>query len=148
MRVLITGGTGLLGSALCYTASNDIDGVPLNSKSCDLKDYEASKKVISHLHSIAPFQAIIHCAARVGGLFRNLREPVQMLNDNLQINTNVLAIANELNINRVVCVLSTCIFPDKIDYPIKPDQLHDGKPHHSNEGYAYAKRMLEVACRA
>ena len=34
---------------------------------------------------------------------------------------------------------STCVFPDKIAYPITEDQIHDGAPHSSNEGYAYAK---------
>jgi GDP-L-fucose synthase len=42
---------------------------------------------------------------------------------------------------------STCVFPDKIAYPITEDQIHDGPPHSSNEGYAYAKRMVEVLSR-
>ena len=44
----------------------------------------------------------------------------------------------------MVSCLSTCIFPDKTSYPINENMLHDGCPHHSNDAYAYAKRMLEV----
>ncbi len=47
----------------------------------------------------------------------------------------------------MVCFLSTCIYPDKVKYPITEDQLHNGLPHPSNEGYAMAKRMLESQCR-
>jgi GDP-L-fucose synthase len=149
MNIIITGGTGLVGSALASTSCDkNINCIQLNSKHCDLKDYNQSLKVISEIHRSKPISIIIHCAARVGGLYRNMREPVEMMNDNLLINTNILNIAHLLNINKVVCVLSTCIFPDKVEYPIKVEDLHMGPPHSSNEGYAYAKRILEVQCKA
>lgn len=44
--------------------------------------------------------------------------------------------------------LSTCIFPDKTHYPIDEGMIHNGPPHHSNYGYAYAKRMIDVLNRA
>ena len=40
--------------------------------------------------------------------------------------------------------LSTCIFPDKTTYPIDETMVHNGPPHESNFGYAYAKRMIDV----
>ena len=147
MNVIVTGGTGLVGSALKQTCG-DINCIPINSKVADLRDYNQSLKAISEIQKSTPIDAIIHCAARVGGLYRNMREPVEMMNDNLLINTNILNIAHTLNINKVVCVLSTCIFPDKVEYPIKVEDLHNGPPHTSNEGYAYAKRILEVQCKA
>jgi len=147
MNVVVTGGTGLVGSALSLT-SGDINCIPINSKVADLRDYNRSLQSISDIHNSTPIDVIIHCAARVGGLYRNMREPVEMMNDNLLINTNILNIAHTLNINKVVCVLSTCIFPDKVEYPIKVEDLHNGPPHPSNEGYAYAKRILEVQCKA
>ena len=47
-----------------------------------------------------------------------------------------------------VSMLSTCIFPDKTTYPIDETMLHDGPPHPSNEGYAYAKRLIDTMNRA
>lgn len=47
----------------------------------------------------------------------------------------------------MVSCLSTCIFPDKTTYPIDEMMIHNGPPHHSNEGYAYAKRMIDVINR-
>jgi GDP-L-fucose synthase len=147
-HILITGGSGLLGHALQATIPLNYTAMCINTSICNLCDYSSSKTRIQQLHESQPFDAIIHCAARVGGLFRNLNEPVEMLNDNLQINTNILRIAHELDIDKVVCVMSTCIFPNDIEYPIYPNQLHEGEPHKSNASYAHAKRLLDVACRA
>lgn len=51
-------------------------------------------------------------------------------------------------VRKVVSCLSTCIFPDKTSYPIDETMIHNGPPHTSNEGYAYAKRMVDVQNRA
>ena len=48
----------------------------------------------------------------------------------------------------MIAILSTCIFPDKTNYPINEKMLHDGPPHKSNEEYAYAKRILQIHCNA
>ncbi len=49
---------------------------------------------------------------------------------------------------KLISFMSTCIFPDKCDYPLNERDLHKGPPHPSNFGYAYAKRMLEVQSSA
>jgi GDP-L-fucose synthase len=72
---------------------------------------------------------------------------VEFFRDNVAINDNVLACCKEFGVRKVVSCLSTCIFPDKTTYPIDESMLHDGPPHSSNEGYAYAKRMLDVLSR-
>ena len=51
-------------------------------------------------------------------------------------------------VTKLVSMLSTCIFPDKTSYPIDETMLHDGPPHPSNEGYAYAKRLIDTMNRA
>lgn len=48
---------------------------------------------------------------------------------------------------KLVSCLSTCIFPDATTYPIDETMIHNGPPHASNEGYAYAKRMVDVQNR-
>jgi GDP-L-fucose synthase len=53
---------------------------------------------------------------------------------------NVIKSCHEFGVKRLICALSTCIYPDKIEYPIQEEDLHKGAPHPSNEGYAYAKR--------
>jgi len=116
------------------------------SKHADLRKYHQVEALID---AYGPFDGIIHVAANVGGLYKNMLYPVEMLEDNLLMNTNILRAAHKANIDHVVCFLSTCIFPDEVrQYPIGIEDLHQGPPHPSNEGYAYAKRMMEVQCRA
>ena len=140
-KVIITGGSGLLGSAFKKIKSK-FDFIFLTSKDADLTDYKKSKEVFKKHNP----DYVIHLAAYVGGLFKNMKNNVQMYENNMLINLNVLKICHELNINKIICCLSTCIFPDNIKYPINETQLHDGSPHTSNYGYSYAKRMLEVQC--
>lgn len=149
-RVLVTGGSGLVGHGLQNVATSypELELIFVNSKDCDLRDATA---VHNLLLNHTPLDGIIHCAANVGGLFKNMREPVQMYEDNVLMNTILLREAHALNIQNVVCILSTCIFPESVassGIEMNATHLHDGPPHPSNEGYAYAKRIMEVHCRA
>jgi GDP-L-fucose synthase len=83
----------------------------------------------------------------VGGLFKNMNQKVDMFEKNLLINYNVVKCCYLHKVKKMIACLSTCIFPDKITYPINEGMLHEGPPHNSNDAYAYAKRMLEVQCR-
>lgn len=96
------------------------------------------------------YDAIIHLAARVGGIKANLNNMADFYTENMEINNNLLKYACFSDIPKVVSLLSTCVYPDApyITYPLTEEQLHAGPPHHSNFGYAYAKRMVDVASRA
>merc|ERR1712157_234386 len=83
----------------------------------------------------------------VGGLYGNMRANLEFFRINMAINDNVLSLAKEFKVEKVVSCLSTCIFPDKTSYPIDETMVHNGPPHSSNEGYAYAKRMIDVLNR-
>ena len=64
------------------------------------------------------------------------------------INTNVIESARKAGVKNLVAFLSTCVFPDKVEYPLTVDQIQLGEPHESNYPYAYAKRMADVQIRA
>ena len=71
-----------------------------------------------------------------------------MYQENMALNHNVLFAAQACGVRKFISVLSTCIFPDHIEsYPFDESTIHLGPPHPSNEGYAYAKRMLEIESR-
>jgi len=140
MKVLVTGGTGLVGTAI---KSIQPDWVYLSSKDCDLNDFNSVQTLLQKINP----DVIIHLAANVGGLFKNASKRLEMFNSNLLLNYNLLENAYRLNIKRVICCLSTCIFPDGLNRVLTENDLHLGEPHISNYGYAYAKRMMEVQCR-
>jgi GDP-L-fucose synthase len=136
MKLLITGGTGLVGSAI----NADFK---ISSKDVDLKNFHetnAAFKVIKPTH-------VIHCAGRVGGLGGNMNAKGEYYYDNIMINTNVIEACRISKVKKLICFLSTCVFPDKTEYPLNEEMIHLGEPHHSNFGYAYAKRMAEVQIR-
>lgn len=143
--ILVTGGTGLVGSALNSISKNyDYQFIFLSSKDCDLTNYTQTYNTFAKYKP----DFVIHLAACVGGLFKNMAFKVDMFENNILINTNVLKVCHFLKVKKVVSCLSTCIFPDNTTYPIDESMLHNGPPHFSNDAYAYAKRMLEVQSRA
>lgn len=149
MKIIVTGGSGLVGQAIKTVVTNDSKSsqdsyVFLSSSNCDLTNYRETLTVFKK-HSP---DYVIHLAAYVGGLFKNMNQKVDMLEKNLQINYNLVKVCHEVNVKKVICCLSTCIFPDKTTYPIDESMLHNGPPHNSNDAYAYAKRMLEIHCNA
>lgn len=127
---------------------------------------------------------VIHLAALVGGLFKNMKYKLTFLRDNCLINDNVMWAAKEHSVGsfsrsepfwrapaapphgpsqpapdrsdlllprlgfsqveKVISCLSTCVFPDKVSYPIDESHVHLGPPHSSNFGYAHGKRLVDV----
>ena len=152
-RVLVTGGRGLIGSAIQKEISESEDSeewIFIDSRHADLRKEDDVRRVIGKelLECENPDDLIIlHLASRVGGIFENKKYNADFYMDNSRMNENVIRISNELGINRVISCLSTCIFPDDIVYPIDYSMLHNGPPHASNYGYAYAKRNLDIMNR-
>ena len=145
MKILVTGSSGLVGSAIMSIPElkTKYSLIDLRQKDCDLKDYNQAETFFKDNKP----DYVIHLAANVGGLFKNMKYKVEMVEDNLLINMNILKCCHKFNVKKLVCCLSTCVFPDKISYPIDESVLHNGPPHSSNYGYAYAKRMLEIQCK-
>lgn len=145
--VLITGGSGLVGQGIKSIESNYLNKyifIYLSSSDCDLENYS---NTLDYFKKTKP-DYVIHLAAYVGGLFKNMNSKVDMLEKNILINLNVLKASHEIKVKKLIGCLSTCIFPDLTTYPINETMLHNGPPHFSNDAYAYAKRLLEIQCKA
>jgi len=141
-KTIVTGANGLVGYAMrqlklpntIYLAREDID----------LTDFAATN---TRFLELAP-ENVIHLAAQVGGIGGNLIHSGEYFRNNILINTNVLESARIAGAKKLISFMSTCVFPDKCTYPLNEKDLHNGPPHPSNFGYAYAKRMLEVQSSA
>tara|TARA_R110000851_G_scaffold107051_1_gene227035 strand:+ start:27379 stop:28317 length:939 start_codon:yes stop_codon:yes gene_type:complete len=143
MKILVTGGTGMVGSAF-KKLKVDHQIVLLGSTDYDLTDPGQTKGMLIDHNP----DALIHLAAKVGGVKGNSDYVSDFFYENIMMNTNVLESARMHRVPKVLSLLSTCIYPDNSTYPLTEDQIHSGEPHQSNYGYAYAKRMLEVQSRA
>jgi GDP-L-fucose synthase len=142
-KYLITGGAGMLGHALRKILANE-DAVFLTREDGDLTNFETTNTLFKQHRP----EKVIHCAAVVGGLGSNIIHSGEYFRNNILINLNVLEAARLSGVKRLISFMSTCVFPDKTEYPLKECYLHNGAPHPSNFGYAYAKRMLEVQSTA
>lgn len=144
MKVLVTGGTGLVGSAIKAISHNyKHDFIFLSSKSGDLTQLSEVDRIFREHNP----DMVVHLAACVGGLYKNMHQNGTMYEKNVMINTNVLSCCVKYKVKKTLSCLSTCIFPCNTTYPINEYMLHRGPPHTSNEGYSYAKRMLDVQGR-
>ena len=138
MTTLVTGGSGLVGSAI----------------EADMKPSSEEFNLMMHPTTLANYlkesgvTKIIHCAAKVGGIKANSEQLGDFYYENIIMNSHLLEAARRAGVEKVVSFLSTCIFPDSAIYPLTTDQIHLGEPHPSNYAYAYAKRMLDVQSRA
>ncbi len=138
-KILVTGHSGLVGSQF-----KDVIGV--NSKICDLRSTEETDRIFKQNKDV--IDGVIHCAGKVGGLGGNMNYKGEFFYDNIMINTNVIEASRKYGVKKLVAFLSTCVFPDKIDYPLTESKIYLGPPHHSNDAYAYAKRMANVQIKA
>jgi len=144
-KLLITGGKGLVGSAIAsfgnqYPGFEDFEVFPISRAY-----YEGDLTHPEVVESIFDFYEpthVIHCAARVGGVGRNLNSPVEQFNDNIMMNTNVIKTAYERGVEKLIAFSSVCVFPpDKV---IKEENIHEGPPFPAHWSYAMAKRMVDV----
>ena len=146
-RLLVTGANGLVGSQF----KGDL--ISIISKVGDLRDKKTVDSIIDFYtdkdrQKEYAVDRIIHCAAKVGGVGGNMKYKGEFFYDNIMINTNVIESARQHGVKKLVAFLSTCVFPDNVEYPLTESKIHLGAPHFSNDAYAYAKRMAEVQIRA
>lgn len=144
MRILVTGGNGMLGKSLVpMLRDRGHYVVAPNRVHMDLLD-------LSHCSIIGTgsvydnLDYMIHCAALVGGIEDNINRCYDYLSENSIMNLNAVNLAIDNKIPRFLGILSTCVYPDS-KFDLHERQLHDGLPHETNFGYAYSKRLLAKA---
>jgi GDP-L-fucose synthase len=138
-RVAVTGGGGFLGRAVVRRLEAlDADVSVVTSSDHDLRDPAATRAAIDGAH------AVIHLAARVGGIGFNLRNPAPLAYDNLMMGSNVFEQSRLAGVEKLVAACSVCGYPKFTPVPFSEDSMWDGYPEESNAPYGLAKRMLIV----
>ena len=141
-RVLVTGGSGFLGSfvveKLGEKGCRDIF-VP-HSEEYDLRQLD----VIQRLLKDAKPNMIIHLAARVGGIGANRAHPAEFFYDNLMMGVQLMHESWLAGINKFVAIGTVCAYPKFTPVPFKEDDLWNGYPEETNAPYGLAKKMLLV----
>lgn len=133
----VAGHRGLVGSAIWrkLEASGFENIVGKTSAELDLKNRDA---VFAYMGEVKP-KYVVLAAAKVGGILANSTYPVDFLSDNLRIQTNVLDAALANDVERVLFLGSSCIYPKHAEQPIREDSLLTGHLEPTNDAYAIAK---------
>ena len=137
VSVYVAGKGGLVGSALWRALAEAGVGQLLGyrSRELDLRDRAATFDAITSLRP----DVVIDAAAHVGGIMANSTYPVDFLRDNLLIQTNLMDAAHAADVQRLLFLGSSCIYPRQASQPIKESSLMTGPLEPTNQAYAVAK---------
>jgi GDP-L-fucose synthase len=114
------------------------------STELDLRDQRA---VEAFFQEVRPAFVVL-AAARVGGILANASEPVPFLHDNLRIALNVIDAAHRTEVNRLLFLGSSCIYPKHAPQPLCEEYLLTGPLEPTNQWYAIAKIAGVKLCQA
>ena len=143
-KILVTGGTGFLGS---YVVENlkkrgATDIISPSSKECDLRIKENCRTVTKDV------DYVFHVAAHVGGIGLNKEKPGELFYDNLVMGTHLMEEARQNGVKKFISLGTICSYPKLASQPIKEDSLWSGYPEEITAPYGLAKKMQLVQSMA
>ncbi|HTD47941.1 MAG TPA: GDP-L-fucose synthase [bacterium] len=145
-RVLVTGGTGFLGSSVmaALRARGCAEALSPSSKEYDLRRPTAA---VALLRDARP-DTVIHLAARVGGIGANRAHPAEFFYDNLLMGVQLLHESWRAGVKKFVAIGTVCAYPKRTPIPFREEDLWNGYPEETNAPYGLAKKMLLVQSEA
>jgi GDP-L-fucose synthase len=144
-RIWVAGHKGMVGRAMVRALENrDCTILTAERKEVDLTRQIEAEDWISE----AKPDAIIICAAKVGGIVANSTYPADFIYENLMIEANIIHAAFNQNVEKLLFLGSSCIYPKFANQPIREDALLTGSLEPTNEWYAIAKIAGIKLCQA
>ncbi|QDO96330.1 GDP-L-fucose synthase [Ferrovibrio terrae] len=144
-RIWVAGHRGMAGSALCRRlASENCEILTVDRQQVDLRRQEAVERWLGNTKP----QVVFIAAATVGGIHANSTRPAEFIYNNMAIETNIVEAAYRADVEKLVFLASSCIYPRLAAQPITEDQLMTGPLEPTNEWYALAKIAGIKLCQA
>ncbi len=144
-RIWVAGHNGMVGSATVRRLqSENCEILTAERSELDLMDQAAVRQWVADARP----DAVVVAAAKVGGILANSQFPVDFLYNNLVIETNIIEAAHRADVNRLLFLGSSCIYPKLAEQPIREDSLLTGPLEPTNEWYAIAKIAGIKLCQA
>ncbi len=156
MKVLLTGGSGFLGRSVQEEIKNYNRDSKISADVIDVTVYSHKndgcltyKPHFQKLYYTNNYDAIVHLAAKVGGIGANQASPYDFIYENLQMGLNIvetITMSKRLNPNlktpKIILVSTVCGYPANTEVPFKEQDIWNGYPEPTNAPYGIAKRTL------
>lgn len=157
-KVLVTGGTGFIGSFVCEQLLAKGAKVTATTKSGNLKNVSHLKRDLrikkanlvdpNESHKVTKNQDIVlNLASKVAGIQFNINHPATMFAENVQIAQNITSASVKNNVERLLIVSSACVYPRNCTIPTPETEGFLLDPEPTNLGYGWAKRVEELIAR-
>ena len=145
-KIFLAGHNGMVGSAFERRLQGDpeVDLITSPKADLDLTDQAA----VSQFFKKNIFDSVILAAAKVGGINANHQYPADFIYQNLMIEANIIQAAHACDINELLFLGSSCIYPVDSLQPMRESSLLSGKLEFTNQAYAIAKIAGIELCRS
>ena len=145
-RILVTGATGFLGQHIVSALRKELDTeiIGVGRKDFDLLNPGQAEVMLERFKP----DAVVHLAARVGGIIANKKYPADFFYDNILMNTLTFDACFKAGVKKFLTLIGGCSYPAKAASPIAEDQMWNGYPQPESAAYSVAKKMLLVQSNA
>lgn len=145
--VMVTGGSGFLGSHLVEDLESRADDVEVfvpRSSEYDLRERAGIRRALSHSGA----DTVIHLAATVGGIGANRENPGRYFYENAIMGIELMEMARKFDVDKLTIAGTICSYPKHTEVPFSEDDLFNGYPEETNAPYGIAKRALFTQSKA
>jgi GDP-L-fucose synthase len=141
-KIIVTGGSGFLGTHLCKQLSSDYNQVfSPSSKKFNLIDRDKCDELMSYAGKP---DIVIHLAAKCGGIGANMKSPGSYFYQNMMMGMNVIEACRKAKVSKVVLIGTVCSYPKHCAVPFLESDIWKGYPEETNAPYGIAKKALYV----
>ena len=136
-KIFVAGHKGMVGSAICRQLQTQLD---VEIITCTRQELDLCNQAAVHeFMTIERPDEVILAAAKVGGIYANNTYPAEFIYQNLQIQNNIIHAAHVNDVQKLLFLGSSCIYPRQVKQPMREDALLTGILEPTNEPYAIAK---------
>lgn len=136
-NIFVAGHKGMVGSAICRLLKNDkfVKVITANKGEVDL----TNQIQVNSFFEKNTIDQVYLAAAKVGGIQANNEYPANFIYENLMIESNVINASHKNNVQKLLFLGSSCIYPRLTSQPMPETSLLSGPLEQTNEPYAIAK---------
>jgi len=137
LKVYIAGHRGMVGSAIAkqLQGNSDIELITRTHAELDLSNQAA----VNAFFAEESIDQVYLAAAKVGGIHANNTYPAEFIYENLMIEANIIHAAHKNDVQKLLFLGSSCIYPKLVEQPMKEEALLTDTLEATNEPYAIAK---------